>query len=285
MLFLGCNYILLTGLVLICFFPLMHVLAVSFSSSSAASAGSVSLWPIDFTTKAYEYVWSKQEFLTSMTVTVKRVLLGTAVNMLLTVLTAYPLSREVSQFRLRTAYVWIFVFTLLFHGGLVPTYVLVKELGLLDSLLVLVLPSAVPVFHVILLLNFFRNIPKELLEASYIDGANHWMTLWRIAIPISAPALATLTLFTVVFHWNAWFDGIIYMNTPDNYPLSSYLQTVIVAMDLSSLNTSTLKELDNLSDRTVKAAQIFVGMLPVMLVYPFLQKYFMSGIVMGSVKE
>jgi len=283
-LFLAANNTALALMALLCLIPLWHVLAVSFSSSAAASAGRVFLWPVDFTWAAYQYVLKQEEFLASIVVTLKRVLLGTSISMLLTVLTAYPLSREKTMFRWRTAYVWFFVFTMLFNGGLIPNYVVVKELGLLDRLLALVLPSAVQVFHIILMLNFLRNLPKELYEAAHIDGAGHWATLWRVALPVSTPSIATLTLFTIVFHWNSWFDGIIYMNNPAHYPLSSYLQTVIIAKDLSAMNTSSILEYANLSDRTVKSAQIFIGLVPIVLVYPFLQRYFIQGIVMGSVK-
>ena len=161
----------------------------------------------------------------------------------------------------------------------------VMKTGLLDTIRPLVLPTAVNVFNIILILNFFRGLPKELLEAAFIDGAGHWKTLLRVVIPVSTPVLATVTLFTVVFHWNEWFSGLIYMNSPQNYPLQSYLQTVIVNKDFTRLTVADLTLLGEVSDRTVKAAQIFLGTAPILLVYPFLQRYFMSGIVMGSVKE
>ncbi|WP_218033900.1 carbohydrate ABC transporter permease [Paenibacillus koleovorans] len=283
--FEACNYTFLAILTFLCFMPMLQVLAVSLSSSTAAQAGKVVLWPVEFTFKAYSFVAAKPEFLLSLLMTGYRELLAVPISMLLTVLLAYPLSKESSEFRFRTLYVWIFVFTMLFQGGLIPTYILIQKLGLLNSVWSLVLPHAVPIFNVILLLNFFRGIPKELLEAAYIDGASHMQTMWRIVLPVSVPAIATVGLFTAVSHWNAWFDGIIYMNDTNRYPLSSYLQTVIVQRDLSTISASELAELDNISDRTVRAAQVFLGALPILLVYPFLQRYFMKGIVMGSVKE
>ncbi|WP_308635489.1 carbohydrate ABC transporter permease [Paenibacillus silvisoli] len=279
------NLIFLALLAFLCLFPMLQVLAISFSSSHAAARGAVTFLPVEFTLDAYKYVAEKPEFLRSLLVTVERVVLGTSVNMFLVVLIAYPLSKESSQFRFRTLYVWLFVFTMLFSGGMIPTYLVVKQLHLLNSIWALVLPVAVPIFNVILLLNFFRNIPKELMEASHIDGANHWHTLWKVVIPISLPAIATITLFATVFHWNSWFDGIIYMNSPEKYPLQSYMQTIIVARDMTNLTESEIVSLKNLSDRNVKAAQIFLGALPILLLYPFLQRYFMTGIVMGSVKE
>lgn len=279
------NQVLLISLALLCILPVVHTLALSFSSSSAASAGSVGLWPVDFTWKSYEFVAAKPEFLRSMGVTVLRALIGVTLNMLLTIIIAYPLSKEQHAFRFRSAYVWFFVFTILFNGGLIPSYLVIKNLGLLDTLWALVLPGAVPVFNVILLLNFFRSLPKELEEAAAMDGAGHWTVLWRLYAPLSLPALATVILFTIVGHWNAWFDGLIYMNSPAHYPLQSYLQTVVIQMDMELMTSTDLALLQTISDRTTKSAQIFLAALPVLLVYPFLQRFFVKGIVMGSVKE
>jgi putative aldouronate transport system permease protein len=133
-------------------------------------------------------------------------------------------------------------------------------------------------------MNFFRELPKEIEEAAYLDGAGQWYTLWKIFIPLSKPALATLVLFCAVGHWNSWFDGILFMNNPAHYPLQSYLQTVIINRDLTMVNAGTMKELAEISDRTAKAAQVFIGSLPILAVYPFLQKYFTKGLVLGSVK-
>ncbi|MEV5025615.1 carbohydrate ABC transporter permease [Paenibacillus sp. LPE1-1-1.1] len=284
-LFIGFNYVFLTILSLICLMPLIHVLAVSFSSSSAAAAGYVKLWPVDFTLESYKYVLGKEEFFRSILMTIKRVSIGLIVNMVLTVLVAYPLSKEVQKFRGRTIYAWVFVFTMLFNGGLIPLYMMVKYTGILDSVWALVLPQAIPIFNMILLLNFFRGLPREMEEAAFMDGAGHWTTLWKIFVPLSAPALATITLFTMVFHWNSWFDGLIFMNSPQNYPLQSYLQTVVIQQNFSSASLESIAELQKISDRTFKSAQIFLGSLPILLVYPFLQRFFMKGIVLGSVKE
>jgi putative aldouronate transport system permease protein len=279
------NYTMLLLLSLLCIFPIVHILAISFSSSTAATAGEVGLWPVEFSAKSYSFVINEPAFLKSFIVTLQRLVIGVALNMVLGVLVAYALSKEVKDFHFRTIYVWIFVITMLFGGGLIPTYMIVMKTGLLDTIWSLVLPSAVNVFNIILILNFFRGLPKELLEAAYIDGASHWKTLIRIVIPVSMPVLATVTLFAMVFHWNEWFSGLIYMNSPDKYPLQSYLQTVIVSRDFSRLTVADLTLLGEVSNRTVKAAQIFLGTVPILLVYPFLQRYFMSGIVMGSIKE
>ncbi|MCY9591475.1 carbohydrate ABC transporter permease [Paenibacillus chitinolyticus] len=284
-LFLIGNVVFLALISFACLMPIIHILAISLSSGAAASAGKVLLWPVDFTTAAYDNVFGKPEYLRAFWISVQRVVLGTAISMFLTILTAYPLSKDPRVFRLRTFYVWVFVFTILFSGGLIPWYMTIKTLGLIDTVWALVLPGALPVFNVILLLNFYRSLPKELEESARIDGAGHFATLWKIYAPLSLPALATTGLFTVVGHWNSWFDGMILMNHPDKYPLQTFLQTIIINMDFRFIKAQDAELLVKLSDRTSKAAQIFVAAFPVLLVYPFLQRFFIKGIVMGSVKE
>lgn len=278
------NVIFLLAAALSCVLPIVHILALSFSSNNAASAGFVKLWPVQPNVNSYMYVFKRAQFWRSFLISFERVGMGVVINMLLTILIAYPLSKESHRFKARTVYVWIFFFTSLFSGGLIPGYMLVYSLKLIDTIWALVLPGAVPVFNVILLLNFFRQLPLELEEAALIDGASHWRILWRIYVPTSTPALATLVLFCAVGHWNSWFDGMIFMNRPEHYPLQSYLQSVIVMRDLSLVGNDAWRDLMEISDRTVKAAQIFMGALPILLVYPFLQRYFVKGIVLGSVK-
>lgn len=280
------NYTFLILISFLCLFPLIHVLAASFSSSWAAAGGLVKLWPVGFSLKSYEYVMNKPEFLTSLVVSVKRVVLGVGVNMLLTILAAYPLSKGRNDLRLRAVYAWFFIITILFSGGLIPYYITIKSVGLIDTLWALVIPGAVPVFNVLLLLNFFRQLPKEIEESVFLDGAGHWTNLWKIQIPLSMPAIATLILFSTVSHWNSWFDGLLLMNHPNNYPLQSYLQTVVTTMEqkLSNMTTEDVKILSEISDKTTKSAQIFLAAVPILSVYPFLQRYFMTGIVLGSVK-
>ncbi|WP_438495209.1 carbohydrate ABC transporter permease [Paenibacillus sp. IHBB 3054] len=282
--FLIVNYILLSVTAIACILPLINVLAISFSSSSAAAAGYVKLWPVDFTIASYKFALTKHEFLDGFLVSLKRVGLGYAISMTVSILIAYPLSKEKQVLRSRNIYAWFFIVTMLFHGGLIPTYMTIKTVGLLDTLWALVLPSAVSVFNVILLMNFFRELPKEIEEAANMDGAGHWRTLWSIYLPLSKPSVATITLFIVVFHWNSWFDGLIYMNSTANYPLQSYLQTIIINVDPSTATTNDLLDMSAISDRTFKAAQVFLAAFPILIVYPFLQKYFMKGLVMGSVK-
>ncbi|WP_042196349.1 carbohydrate ABC transporter permease [Paenibacillus camerounensis] len=278
------NIVFLTLAAFACLVPFIHIVAVSFSNSAAVQGGMVNLWPVNFTIEPYKYVMERGEFWRSFGTTLQRVAIGATLNVLLVVLTAYPLSKSVRKLKARTIYVWIFFFVMLFNGGLIPNYLLVKELNLLNTIWALVLPGAVPVFSVILMLNFFREIPDELEEAAYVDGAGHWRILFQMYIPLSLPAVATISLFAIVGHWNTWFDGLIYMKS-ENYPLQTYLQTIISSFqNMESLSATDLMSLANLNDRSIKAAQLILGALPVLCVYPFLQKYFVKGIRLGGVK-
>ncbi|WP_311078828.1 carbohydrate ABC transporter permease [Paenibacillus polymyxa] len=278
------NICLLVILSIMCIVPLIHVLAVSFSTKSAADANLVGLWPVQFSLEAYKKTMNNPIFLHSIWISVCRTVLGTGLTLLITFLAAYPLSKETSVFRSRNVYSWLFVFSMIFNGGLVPFYMVIQKIHLMDSFWVLVLPGAVNTFLVILMLNFFRGIPKEMEEAALIDGAGHFRTLFSIFLPISMPSIATIALFSMVFHWNSWFDGLLYLSNAKDYPLATFLQTVIIQKDMSSMSMSP-KEMELLSQTTVNAAQIFIGAAPILIVYPFLQKYFVKGMTLGSVKE
>jgi putative aldouronate transport system permease protein len=274
----------LTVLSLMCIIPLIHVFAISLSAKSAADANLVGLLPVDFSLEAYKKTIDNPVFLHSIWVSVQRTVLGTGLTLILAFLAAYPLSKENTVFKGRTVYSWIFVFAMIFNGGLVPFYIVIQKLGLMNNFWVLVLPGAVNIYLTILMMNFFRGVPKELEEAALIDGAGQFRTLFSIYLPVSLPAIATLALFSVVFHWNSWFDGLLYLNKKEDFPLASFLQTVIIQRDMSSMAVDP-KEMELLSQKTVNAAQIFIGALPVLVMYPFLQKYFVKGLVVGSVKE
>ncbi|MGO4373793.1 carbohydrate ABC transporter permease, partial [Paenibacillus sp. MCAF20] len=269
-----------------CVLPFVNLLAVSFSSSAAVSAGDVVFWPNGFNTKAYEFALTGDEFFRSMGISVQRVVLGTLVNLILMVLAAYPLSKTKEKVMGRGYYMGFFVFTMLFNGGLIPTYLIVVKTGLIDSIWSLILPGAIPVFSMIILMNFLRGLPEEIEESATIDGAGPVQILVMILLPLLKPALATVGLFSIVGHWNSWFDGIIYMNDTANYPLQSYLQTLLLSFEQIMLRASTdyTQLLAMMNVRTGRAAQMFLGALPILAIYPFLQKYFTTGLVLGSVK-
>lgn len=280
------NYGLIALFTLSCIVPILNILAFSFSSSQAIIENRVTLWPVDFTTEAYEYVMSSARFWLSMLVTLKRVILGVLINVVLIVLVAYPLSKSELKFPARKYYVAFMLCVMLFNGGMMPTYFVVAKTGLIDTIWSLILPGAVPIFSCIVLLNFFRGVPEELEESAVLDGANPFQILSRIFLPVSKPALATVTLFSLITHWNSWFDGLIYSNHTENYPLQSYLQTLVVATasSMENMDVETMLGRLNVNETNMQSAQIFISIIPLMLVYPFLQKYFTKGLTLGSVK-
>ncbi len=280
--YLAANTVFLLVLAFACLFPVLHILAMSLSATNAVDTGKVSLWPVKFTTYSYSVVFYNRNFLGSFGVSVQRVALGLVVNMFFILTMAYPLAKENRDFHGRTVYAWILMFCMIFSGGLIPMYIIIMRMKLTDSIWALILPGAVPIWNTVLMMNFFRSLPREIEESAFMDGAGHITVLLRLSIPLSAPAIATISLFCIVNHWNAWFDGMIYMNTQTKYPLQTFLRLVNAAMDQADMSNPDL--LQEISPRTIRCAQVFIAMVPVLCVYPFLQKYFTKGIVMGSVK-
>lgn len=287
--FVVVNMIFLVIVSVTCILPFINLLAISFSDKIAVAGNQVTFWPINFNTAAYSFIMDSSKFTTALWISVKRTVLGVALNIVLIVLTAYPLSKSTKEFRARNIFSWFFVLTILFNGGLIPNYMIVKWTNLMDSLLALILPGALNVFNMLVVMNYMRSLPHELEEAAYIDGAGHVSTLARVILPVCTPTLATVTLFAFVYHWNSWFDGMIYMNKAEHYPLQTYLQTVVINPEAFFRNATNISEqlgnyLKLVNARTTNAAQMFLAMIPVLCVYPFLQKYFTTGLVMGSVK-
>ncbi len=272
--------LVLTGM--LCFVPFWYIVCQSFSSNEAISAGKVGLLPVEFQLDSYLYVLKRAPFWKAAWITVLRVAVGLPLGMFLMVTAAYPLSKG-KRFPGRDFYVWFIFFTMLFHGGLIPTYLVVRELGMLNTVWGMILPCAVNVFNMLLVLSFFRQLPVELEESASLDGAGHWRILWSIFLPVSKPVLATVALFTLVQHWNSWFDGMIYMKA-DRYPLQTYLRSIIISFNFSNLTPLEQMQLSNFNENALKSAQMVIGTIPILLVYPFLQRYFVSGITLGSVK-
>ena len=280
------NILFLTLISLSCVLPFVHLLAISFSGSAAVSAGRVGFWPVDFTTYSYEFAFKGGKFFQAFWVSCKRVLLGVTINVVLMIMTAYPLSKPKEKLAGRNIYMGFFVLTMLIGGGLIPTYLVVVKAGLKNSIWSLILPGALPVSNMIILMNFIRGLPEELEEAAMIDGAGTVKILVRIILPLLKPALATVGLFSIVGHWNDWFAGMIYMSRAENYPLQTYLQSLMVSFEqmMQKSGTDYTVLLSMMNARTGRAAQLFLAALPVMMIYPFLQKYFTKGLVLGSVK-
>lgn len=281
-------YFVLLMIVFTSLFPVLNTIAISLSNSSKASAGVVTVYPIGFNLDSYKKILQEKMFFNALGISVKRVVLATIMSFIITVLAAYPLSKEKKEFRPRNIYMWFFVFTMMFSPGLIPSFLNIKQLGLMGSIWALVLPGLVGQFIIILVINFFRSIPKELDECSSIDGAGPWRKLFQIYVPLSIPVLATITLFIIVWQWNSFFDGLIYMNKTTQYPLQTYIQQMVITIDPLKLvaeggDFSKLGAV--VSNRTLNASKLVVTMIPILVIYPSLQKYFVKGIMLGSVKE
>ncbi|MCI9558812.1 carbohydrate ABC transporter permease [Clostridiaceae bacterium] len=284
----GIIYGIVILLGLICLLPMLNILAISFSSSDAAAANIVGFVPVKFTTAAYNKIMEDRQFWRSFGISVFRVASGLVVNLVLIVLMAYPLSKTKREFRGRNIYMNLLIFAMLFSGGMIPTYLVVKKLHLLNTVWALVLPGAVPIFSVIMVMNFFMGVPKSLEEAAVIDGATPLQVLTKVYIPCSKPVIATIALFSIVGNWNDFFGGLIYMTKVRNYPLQTYIQTLSVKLEDMLNSGGSLSSLINameVSSQNLNAAKIVVSVVPLLLIYPLLQRYLITGIVMGSVKE
>lgn len=282
-------YTVLTALVILCLAPFVHVIAVSFSDFKSVSANTVALWPINPHLDNYQYILKNEEFLRSFGISVLRVTVGVSLSLLVTIITAYPLSRDSVYMPGRTAFKMIMLFAMLFSGGLIPTFLALMNLGFIDKFWVLVIPGALNIFNAILIINYFRGISRELWEAAILDGANHLQVLFKLFVPISQPVIATVTLFSAVGHWNAWFDGIIYMKTLAKWPLQSYLYNLVTTRSLQWMTAGGAQKagevFQNATPEGLATTMILVAAIPILLVYPLLQRYFIHGLTLGSVKE
>lgn len=230
------------------------------------------------------------QFWRSFGISVFRVVAALILNLLLIITLAYPLSKSKEVFYSRKFFMNLIIFAMLFNGGMIPTYLIVRNLGLINSVWSLILPGAVPLGSVILVMNFFRGVPKSLEESALLDGANSWTVLTRIYVPISLPSLATVSLFSIVGSWNDFFGGLIYMTKVENYPLMTYIQSLSVNIaetlrNSAGMSSEQLQSLLAVSNRNLNAAKIVIAIIPLLVIYPFLQKYFVQGIVVGAVKE
>lgn len=279
------NSVILILAVLIIALPLLNVLASSFSSSSAVIRGQVGLLPVDFNLNAYAQIFESKAlwlgFLNSFFYTFS----GTIINIVMTVMVAYPLS--IKDFVGRNVIMKLFLFIMIFAAPLIPTYLNVRNLGLLDSIWALVLPGAISVQNMIIARTFFASsIPGEMLEASRIDGADDITILFRIVLPLAKPILAVLVLYYAISHWNSYFNAFIYLNSSDKFPLQVVLRNILSTseslQEMTSLTTDQSERAAILE--TMKYAIIVFGSLPMIVLYPFVQKYFVKGVMIGSVK-
>lgn len=271
-----------------CLIPILNTLAMSFSDKTSAALGKVYFLPVNFNLSSYIEMLSDNRFFTAFGVSVVRTISGTILNLFFSILMAYPLSKNPREFRFRNIYMWTMVFCMMFNGGIVPTFLVINSLHLIDTMWVLILPGAVNVFNTIILMNFYKGLPPSLEEAARVDGAGAWTILLKVIIPLAKPSIATIALFSAVNHWNAFFDGKIYINTPAKQPLQTYIQSLTIQLSpqqLANMNPDEIVRKLEVSNITFNSAKAFVSMIPILCIYPFLQKYFVTGIVMGAVKE
>ncbi|AEV29400.1 ABC-type sugar transport system, permease component [Sphaerochaeta pleomorpha str. Grapes] len=266
-------------------YPFWHVMMYSFSNSKAAMSGGLFFRPRNFDLLAYKMIFRTSQIFVAYRNTILRTLVGTSLSMVLSVLTAYPLSKK--RLRGRSWISMLVFFTMLFNGGMIPTYLIVQAYGLIDTFWALVLPLAMNAYNMFILRNYFKTIPDSLEESAFIDGADSFTILWKIIIPVSTPALAAVTMFYGVNNWNAYLDGILYINSTSLEILQVYLRKLLASTGtLNSLSGITgLAEAASLSEESMKMATIAVSIFPVLVVYPFIQRYYTSGITAGAVKE
>lgn len=276
------NHSLIILLCIVTLYPFVYVLAASFSSDTAILTGQITVFPKDFHFTSYQKVWEYPLILRSYANTIIYTVVGTSVNMVMTVLGAYPLSRK--DLPGRKTITFFITFTMLFSGGLIPSYLLMKELRLIDTFWVMILPLAINTWNLIMLKTFFQATPVSLLEASRIDGASEMRTLIRIVLPLSIPSLMTIGLFYAVGHWNSYFHAMIYLNSPENYPLQIILRDIVLQNSVDKM-FAFMDQGVRTSPESLKYATIMVAALPILCVYPFIQKFFVKGAMIGSIKE
>lgn len=273
------NTLVLTAVAAATLYPVIYIIAISFSESSAIAQGKVFLWPVGFNFDAYRYIFAEDRIPAAYLNTILYTALGTLINLVMTAVAAYPLSRPGLFWR--KFFVIGIVLTMFLNGGMIPTYLVVDKLGLLDSIWAIVLPNAIWTMELLILKSFYENMSESLRESAILDGASEFRILWSIIIPLSKPALASIGLFYFMGHWNSYFLPMIYLNDVDKYPLQVVLRDMLI---LQYAEESQVEGTKALTPDAIKNATIFISMIPVLLIYPFAQKYFAKGVMLGSEK-
>ncbi|MFX3635726.1 MAG: carbohydrate ABC transporter permease [Candidatus Pristimantibacillus sp.] len=277
------NYIILSLFAIAAVLPFIYVISGSFATDAELTQRTVFLIPKTFSLAAYEFIFSTNTIIKAIGISVFVTGVGTLVNLLFTVTMAYPLARR--NLMGRNTVLNLVIFSMLFGGGMIPTYLVIRELGLLDTYGALILPGAISAFNLIIVKNFFQELPPGLEEAAKIDGCNELGLLWKIVLPLSMPVLATFTLFYAVGHWNDFFSSLLYINSPEKWPLQVLLRQIVLlsqsaAGDLNAMDPNFVQP----PDQSIKMAVIVVGTIPILMIYPFLQKHFAKGVLIGSIK-
>lgn len=284
-LFYGCVYLLTILAVVVTLYPFLYVISISFSSVDAIDKQKVVLWPVGFTLSGYQMVLQYKELWVSFYNTLWYTVVGTLLNIVATCLAAFPLSRQ--QFFLRRKLNFFIAFTMYFSGGLIPVYMLITSLGLYNTRWVMVLPVLVITFNVMICRSAFEGIPNEIFESASIDGANEMTMLYRLAVPIIKPTLAVLTLYYAVFHWNNFFTALLYLGKQDMRPLQMFLRRVLIMASpevMQKMGGTMTSGALAVSSLQVRYVSIVVSILPIVTIYPFIQRYFVKGITLGAVK-
>ena len=276
------NYALLTLLAFVCLYPFLNVISYSLSGYNAVLSGRVTFYPIDFNVDAYKQILGKTQIWNAMRTTVTVTLIGTALSLILTIFAAYGLSRK--DLPGRKFLTGMILFTMYFGGGMIPTFLVVKGTGLYDTLGALFIPQAVNVFNFIVMRTFFLNLPESLEEAARIDGASYMKVLIKIVLPLSLSIIATIGLFYAVGYWNTYFDALLYIQNPDKYTLQLRLRSLLFGEELNNSNANLEGMGTQVMTQSLKMATVAVSTIPILIVYPFLQKYFVKGVMVGSLK-
>lgn len=279
--FQGINFVIMAFIVLATLYPFIYLVAQSFSSEAAVYAGKVNLLPVEFTTKTYEVVLRTQDFFISYKNTLVYVILGTLISLILSCLLAYPLSK--AKLRGQKFLTPFIIFTMFFAGGLIPNYILINSLGLRNSMWSVILPSAINTYYVLIMKSFFSSLPEELEEAAAVDGMNTYGIFFKIVLPLSKPILATMTLFYAVDMWNNWFGPFIYLDDKALHPVTLYLRGIVQGATGTAEAGAAFDEASQVA-ATIRSCTMVLTALPIMCVYPFIQKYFVQGMMIGSVK-
>ena len=283
------NYFFITLLVFICLYPFLNVLSYSLSSNRAILSGWVTFFPIELQFESFKHILAKSSIWQSMVVTIFVTVTGSIIGLFLTICASYALSKK--RLKGRMIISMMILFTMYFGGGIIPTFIVVKNLKLLDSAWALILPSAMSAFNFIVMRTFFMQLPASLEESAILDGCNDLKVLIRIILPLSTPIIATIGLFYAVGYWNEYFSSLMYISSPEKFTLQLKLRQLIFTEELNQLSNTATGNVQNVEGlgqmvmpESLKAASIIVSTIPIILVYPWLQKYFVKGVMLGSIK-
>lgn len=281
-------YISLIFLMIVTLYPIIYIFSVSVSSTTAYESGRVFFLPVEFNLEAYRVIMEAGTIPRSFLNTVIYTVVYTVVSLMLTTTMAYPLSRSKDRVAFKGFFSKLVIFTMFFNAGIIPNYLVVKALGLMDSMWALILPAAISTYNLVVMRSFFEGIPIDLEEAAFIDGANEITIFWRIILPLSKAALATVGLFYGVYMWNSWFTAMLYLQSDTKFPLQLIIRQIIMqnqmAAELAAMGDTSMLTEQTTNSVSLKYATLFLSILPMLAVYPFIQKYFVKGVMVGSVK-